>query len=99
MWFVIHARDVPGSLAARIASRPAHRDRLVALRDAGRLLLAGPMPAIESEDPGPAGFVGSLVVAEFASLEDAKAWAQADPYVADGVYAHVDVYPFIRVLP
>ncbi|MBB5208341.1 YciI family protein [Chiayiivirga flava] len=99
MWFVIHARDVPGTLARRIASRPAHRDRLMALRDAGRLLLAGPMPAIEAEDPGPAGFVGSLIVAEFDSLDAAKAWAQADPYVADGVYAHVDVYPFIRALP
>lgn len=99
MWFVIQARDVPGTLERRIAHRPAHRDRLLALREAGRLFVAGPMPAIESEDPGPAGFVGSLIIAEFASLADAQAWAQADPYVAEGVYAQVDVNPFIKALP
>lgn len=99
MWFIVHARDTPGTLAQRIEARPAHRARLTALRDEGRLLVAGPIPAIESEDPGPAGFLGSLVIAEFASLADAKAWAQADPYVANGVYAQVDVMPYIRALP
>lgn len=99
MWFVVHAYDVPDSLAQRIALRPAHRERLVALRDAGRLLVAGPIPAIEAEDPGPAGFSGSLVIAEFPSLAEARAWADADPYVAGGVYARVEVAPFLRVLP
>lgn len=99
MWYLIQGHDRPGSLADRLAARPAHIDRLVALRDAGRLKLAGPIPAIDSEDPGPAGFLGSLIVAEFASLEDARAWADADPYVAAGVYARVDVQPFRAVLP
>jgi hypothetical protein len=72
---------------------------LVSLRDEGRLLLAGPCPAIDAEDPGPAGFSGSIVIAEFASLEDARAWADADPYVAAGVYARVEVRPFRKVLP
>ena len=99
MWFVFIARDLPDALPRRIEGRAAHRERLVALRDAGRLLLAGPMPAIESEDPGPAGFVGSLIVAEFASLAEARAWADADPYVAAGVYRDVEIQPFIRVLP
>ncbi|HEX5757079.1 MAG TPA: YciI family protein [Arenimonas sp.] len=99
MWYLIHGHDRPDSLPDRLAARPAHVARLVALRDAGRLKLAGPIPAIDSEDPGPAGFVGSLIVAEFASLEDAKAWADADPYVAAGVYARVDVQPFRVVLP
>ncbi|HEX7111811.1 MAG TPA: YciI family protein, partial [Mizugakiibacter sp.] len=81
------------------AARPAHLERLRALRDAGRLLLAGPFPAIDAEDPGPAGFSGSLIVAEFEDLAAARAWADADPYVAAGVYAEVDVRAFRQVLP
>jgi uncharacterized protein YciI len=99
MWFVIFGRDAADALAKRREVRPAHLARLEALRDAGRLLLAGPMPAIEADDPGPAGFVGSLIVAEFASLSEARAWADADPYVAAGVYRDVEVHPFRRVLP
>lgn len=99
MWYAIIGTDVEHSLQARIAARPAHLERLQALRDAGRLRLAGPFPAIDAEDPGPAGFTGSLIVAEFASLEDARAWADADPYLAAGVYARVDVRPFRHVLP
>lgn len=99
MWYVIHGIDGEGSLPARQAARPAHLARLQALCDAGRLRLAGPLPAIDAEDPGPAGFTGSLVVAEFASLEAARAWAEADPYVAAGVHARVDVQPFRHVLP
>lgn len=99
MWYLILGNDRPHSLSARQSARPAHLARLEALRDAGRLLLAGPLPAIDGEDPGPAGFTGSLIVAEFPSLEDARAWADADPYVAAGVYSGVDVRPFRRVLP
>ncbi|MGE4366730.1 YciI family protein [Thermomonas sp.] len=99
MWYVIEGYDGQDVLAQRLAARPAHLARLQALRDAGRLLLAGPCPAIDAEDPGPAGFSGSLVVAEFPSLEDAHAWADADPYVAAGVYARVEVRPFRKVLP
>ena len=99
MWYMIVGHDTPGSLEKRRATRPAHVARLEALRDAGRLLLAGPLPAIDCEDPGEAGFTGSLVVAEFDSLEDARAWADADPYVAAGVYDHVTVKPFKKVLP
>jgi uncharacterized protein YciI len=99
MWFVILGRDEPDALSRRLAARGDHLKRLEALRDAGRLLLAGPMPAIEAEDPGPAGFVGSLIVAEFASLDDARAWANADPYVAAKVYREVEILPFRRVLP
>ena len=99
MWFVILGRDADDALPRRLAARPQHLARLTALRDEGRLLLAGPLPAIESEDPGPAGFTGSLIVAEFASLADAKAWAQADPYIAERVYRDVEIYPFKRVLP
>jgi len=91
--------DRPGSLAERLAARPAHVERLQALQAEGRLLLAGPCPAIDSPDPGPAGFSGSLIVAEFSSLEAARAWADADPYVAAGVYAGVTVKPFRKVLP
>ncbi|MCK9533061.1 MAG: YciI family protein [Gammaproteobacteria bacterium] len=83
----------------RLAARPEHLKRLEALKNEGRLVLAGPHPAIDSEDPGPAGFSGSLVVADFASLEAARAWAEADPYVAAGVYAEVAVKPFRKVLP
>ena len=86
-------------LPKRLAARPEHLARLNALRDEGRLLLAGPCPAIDAEDPGPAGFSGSIVIAEFASLEAARAWADADPYVAAGVYARVEVRPFRKVLP
>ncbi|SEL13550.1 hypothetical protein SAMN05216214_108159 [Atopomonas hussainii] len=99
MHYAIIATDVENSLEKRMAARPAHLERLHALKDAGRLLLAGPHPAIDSNDPGPAGFTGSLVVAEFASLEEAQAWAKADPYVAAGVYADVQVKPFKAVLP
>lgn len=99
MWYVIFARDVDDSLAQRLAARPAHLERLAQLRDQGRLLLAGPMPAIDAEDPGPAGFSGSLIVARFDSPDDAKAWAQADPYVAAGVYRDVQIHPFRKVLP
>jgi uncharacterized protein YciI len=99
MWYAIYALDHPGSLDARLAARPAHVARLNELRDAGRLLLAGPFPAIDSEDPGPAGFSGSLVVAEFADLAAAQIWADADPFVAAGVYADVAVRPFRKTLP
>ena len=99
MWYLIQGVDRADSLAARLAARPAHIARLNAVRDDGRLLLAGPGPAIDAEDPGPAGFSGSLVVAEFEALADARAWAEADPYVAAGVYERVDVRPFKKVLP
>ena len=99
MWYVIEGYDGEDVLSRRLASRPEHVARLTELRDAGRLLLAGPCPAIDAEDPGPAGFSGSLVVAEFESLEAARAWADADPYVAAGVYTRVDVRPFRKVLP
>lgn len=99
MLYAIISRDHDGSLDQRLATRPAHLARLEALRDAGRLILAGPHPAIDSNDPGPAGFSGSLVVAEFPSLETARAWAEADPYLAAGVYAEVIVKPFKKVLP
>jgi len=99
MLYAIMAQDNDNSLDKRLAARPAHLARLEALRDAGRLVLAGPLPAIDSEDPGPAGFTGSLVVAQFDSLEDARAWADVDPYVDAGVYASVTVKPFRKVLP
>ena len=99
MWYAIIGSDVPDSLARRQAARPAHLERLKRLRDEGRLLLAGPFPAIDAEDPGPAGFDGSLIIAEFADLAAARAWADADPYVAAGVYAGVQVRPFCKVLP
>jgi uncharacterized protein YciI len=99
MWYAIEGHDGADVLAARTAARAAHLDRLRALRDAGRLLLAGPCPAIDAEDPGPAGFTGSIVIAEFESIDDARAWADADPYVAAGVYHRVDVRPFRPVLP
>ena len=99
MWYLILGNDREDSLAARRVARPAHLARLEALRDQGRLKLAGPLPAIDAVDPGPAGFTGSLIVAEFPTLEDAKAWAEADPYVAAGVYADVVVKPMLPVLP
>jgi uncharacterized protein YciI len=97
MRYVIIGHDVPNSLEQRLAARPEHLARLTALREAGRLTLAGPCPAIDSADPGPAGFVGSVIVADFDSLQDARAWADADPYVAAGVYARVDILPFKQV--
>lgn len=99
MLYAIISRDHEGTLGKRLAARPAHLARLEALRDEGRLILAGPHPAIDSNDPGPAGFTGSLVVAEFPSLEAARAWADADPYLSAGVYAEVTVKPFKKVLP
>lgn len=99
MWYAIISQDVPDSLEKRLSVRPAHLARLKELADAGRLLVAGPHPAIDSEDPGSAGFTGSLVVAEFASLADAQAWADADPYIDAGVYQQVVVKPFRKVLP
>lgn len=99
MWYVIEGYDGNDVLERRQAARPEHLARLTSLRDLGRLLLAGPCPAVDAEDPGPAGFSGSLVVAEFESLEAARAWADADPYVAAGVYVRTEVRPFKRVLP
>ena len=99
MWYAIEGWDGPEVLAKRMAARAEHLARLHALRDQGRLLLAGPCPAMDAEDPGPAGFSGSIVIAEFASLDDARAWADADPYCAAGVYQRVDVRPFRKVLP
>ncbi len=99
MYYAIISEDKEDSLAARLGARPDHLARLESLRDEGRLLLAGPHPAIDAEDPGPAGFTGSLVVAEFESLDAARAWADADPYVAAGVYEKVTVKPFKHVLP
>lgn len=99
MWYAIEGFDGAEVLAARQAARAEHLARLMVLRDQGRLLLAGPCPAIDAEDPGPAGFSGSIVVAEFESLEDARAWAEVDPYVVAGVYTRVEVRPFRRVLP
>lgn len=99
MYYIIKGTDRTGSLEQRLATRPAHLQRLKELQQEGRLLLAGPIPAIDSPDPGPAGFTGSLIVAEFPSLEAAERWANADPYVAAGVYSNVAVEPFRKVLP
>lgn len=99
MLYAILAQDRAESLEDRLAARPDHLARLKALQEEGRLVLAGPHPAIDSDDPGPAGFSGSLVVAEFPSLEAAQEWADRDPYVAAGVYAEVTVRPFRQVLP
>jgi uncharacterized protein YciI len=99
MWFAIVGTDVPDSLEKRKAARPAHVERLQKLLDEGRLLVAGPFPAIDSKDPGPAGFTGSLILAEFPSQADAEAWAKVDPYMDAGVYASVSVKPFIQALP
>lgn len=98
MWYMIYGTDIANSLERRLAARPAHVERLKQLQNQGRLLLAGPLPAVDSNDPGPAGFSGSLIVAEFESLEIARTWADADPYVAAGVYARVEVKPFRKVL-
>ena len=99
MFYAIIATDHPDSLDARRAARPAHLERLAALQQQGRLLAAGPIPAIDAADPGPAGFEGSLIIAEFDSLAAAEAWADDDPYGAAGVYRDVRVRPWIRVLP
>lgn len=99
MWYTILGEDAPDSLERRLSVRPAHLERLQSMQAEGRLLLAGPFPAIDSVDPGPAGFSGSLIVAEFDTLEAAKSWAEADPYVAAGVYARVSVKPFKKVFP
>jgi uncharacterized protein YciI len=98
MLYMIAGTDAPGTLDQRLAARPAHLERLQVLLAAGRLVLAGPCPSIDSPDPGPAGFSGSLIVAEFPSLVDAQAWTDADPYVAAGVHASVTVKPFKKVL-
>jgi len=99
MWFAIIGTDVPDSLERRKNVRPAHIERLQRLLDEGRLLVAGAFPAIEAEDPGAAGFTGSLILAEFPTLAAAETWATADPYVAAGVYAKVDIQPFRKALP
>lgn len=99
MWYAIIGTDNPDSLAGRKAARPAHLARLKQLHAEGRLFVAGPFPAIDSPDPGPAGFSGSLIVAEFPSLADAQTWAKADPYLAAGVYRETSVKPFLKALP
>ena len=99
MHYLIVAEDVDNSLDKRLAARPAHLERLQALKAAGRLLVAGPCPNIDNEDPGPAGFSGSAIIAEFESLDAAQAWADADPYVDAGVYDKVTVKPFKCVMP
>lgn len=99
MWYAIMSEDINDSLAQRMAARPAHLERLKALQNEGRLLLAGPFPAIDNIDPGSAGFSGSLIVAEFDSLEAANIWADDDPYVIAGVYARIIVKPFKKGLP
>lgn len=99
MYYAIISEDIENSLEKRLSARPDHIQRLKDLADQGRLLVAGPHPAIDNEDPGEAGFTGSLVIAEFDSLEDAQSWADADPYIAAGVYAKVIVKPYKKVLP
>ncbi|MFH1661411.1 MAG: YciI family protein [Pseudomonadota bacterium] len=99
MLYAIIAEDNAGTLDLRMAARPAHVERLQALQAEGRLILAGPCPAIDSPDPGPAGFSGSIIIAEFASLEAARTWADADPYIVAGVYEKVVIKPFKKVLP
>ena len=99
MLYAVISEDVENSLEARLSARPEHVERLVALKDAGKLVLAGPHPAIDSEDPGTNGFTGSLIVAEFGSLVEAQAWADTDPYIGAGVYKKITVKPFKKVLP
>ena len=99
MLYVIWARDVPDSLSKRQMSRPDHVARLKVLLEQGRLIIAGPMPAVDSSDPGDAGMSGSMIVAEFPSLAEAQSWADADPYIAAGVYEEVIVKPYLKVLP
>ncbi len=99
MWYAIIAEDAPDSLEKRLQARPGHLERLKALQDAGRLLLAGPFPAIDSNDPGTNGYTGSLIVAEFDNLDAAKEWADNDPFIINGVYQQVTVKPFRKTLP
>lgn len=99
MLYSIVGQDIEDSLEKRLAARPAHVERLLQLKEEGRLLIAGPNPAIDSDDPGSAGFSGSVIVAEFESLEAATEWANADPYITAGVYQNVSVKPFKKVLP
>ncbi|TDJ65577.1 MAG: YciI family protein [Proteobacteria bacterium] len=99
MYYAINATDVEDSLDKRLGARPAHIARLQELKNEGRLLLAGPYPTVDAEDPGEAGYSGSLIVAEFDSLEEAQTWAQADPYVGAGAYSNISVKPFRKVLP
>lgn len=99
MWYLFVAKDKPGTLAQRLSARADHLARLEILKQQGRLKLAGPMPAVDSENPGEAGFVGSALVLQFDSISQARIWADADPYVAAGVYDTVDIYPFKQVLP
>jgi hypothetical protein len=99
MWYAIIAEDTPDSLERRLQARPEHLNRLTSLQDAGRLLLAGPFPAIDSNDPGTNGYSGSLIVAEFDSLDEAKEWANNDPFTIHGVYRQVTVKPFRKTLP
>ncbi len=99
MWYTIIGQDMPDSLPKRLAARPAHLARLQALQDEGRLLLAGPFPAIDAADPGQAGFAGSLIVAEFSSLAAAHDWAEADPYSTTGVFKQITIQPFKKVFP
>ncbi|WP_371193432.1 YciI family protein [Glaciecola sp. SC05] len=99
MYYMIYSEDKPDSLPRRLAARPEHLARLEALKSEGRLFVAGPNPAVDSEDPGPAGFTGSLVIAEFSSLEDATSWANDDPYLHADVYERVTVKPYKKVLP
>jgi len=99
MWYAIYSKDAPDSLERRKQVREAHLERVRALMDEGRLLIAGPRPAIDSLDPGPAGWAGSLIIAKFESLEAAEAWARDDPYVHSGAYESIEVSPFIPLLP
>ena len=99
MWYVIYAEDIENSLAKRLAARPAHLQRIQLLVDQGRILVAGPTPAVDSEDPAEAGFSGSVIIAQFESLDEAKEWADTDPYVSAGVFKSVTVKPFKKVLP
>ena len=99
MYYCIIGEDVANSLEKRLSVRPAHLERLKQLQDEGRLLVAGPNPAIDNEDPGPNGFTGSVIIAEFTTLQDAQDWADSDPYIEAGVYKNVSVKPFKKVLP
>jgi uncharacterized protein len=99
MWYVITGKDAPDALSIRKRVRPAHLERAKALADAGRMLVAGPCPAIDSPDPGPAGFSGSVIIAEFPSLQAAQDWIAQDPYVTEGVFESHEVRPFVKVLP
>ena len=99
MWYAIISEDNDESMQKRLAARPEHLSRLTRLVDEGRLLVAGPHPAVDCPDPGPAGFTGSLIIADFASIEDARIWAETDPYAMAGVYNKITVKPFKRVLP